>query len=250
MASSDLAILLGLGIVGIGGYFLFKDQIEDFLESGFDDGYRPTRREEPPIVYEDRFPDYVIEDRYPDVVVEDRYPDYIPYPYPVYQPLPPPAVITCPHDRYWDGERCRRIDCPSGTEWRDGKCRGKCSRGERYSESRHKCVSRCDSDEFWDGDKCRKNYQLHCESGKYWDGSRCRTIRSESDIDRANRRRRERREDIKDAFNPVSLTTRDKWHIDRNIEEAVKPKEKPSEEKRQEAIVEKAITSFLELEYL
>lgn len=73
MGDNTLLILLGLGIAGIGGYFLYKKIQADENEQSSDLFGPPTN--------------LYIEDRYPDIVIEDRWPDYV-YPLSYYQPWP------------------------------------------------------------------------------------------------------------------------------------------------------------------
>jgi hypothetical protein len=282
---STFSTILTLGIVGVGGYLAYtqlwpiiRRQLED-LELGSsrrDDYYEPR-----PIV-EDRYPDVVYEDRFPDYVIEDRYPDYIPYPVP--SPVfPYPQTPYCPPGRYWDGNGCKRIkiDCPPGFDEHDGRCRPDCPSGYHWDDGR--CKPWCKNDEYWDGRRCKDipDRPRNCDRNEYWDGSRCRDIptrppRPRPDWDRDGRDRDDNDDRSGDWWNkdrpkpptvPAKKTrklnntnNREKWHADRDKEDAIKTiisekgpveviKEIGDATKRRREIEEKATQSFLEVWY-
>lgn len=233
---SGTSTLITLGLIGVGGYLfikevwpMLKDSLED-LDLGFSGrppvDPPPSYFDEIPVrgyqpIIEDRFPDYVVEDRYPDYVIEDRYPDY--YPYPVYTPpvyYPPPSYPPyCPPGRYWNGDRCKKIeiDCPPGFREDDGICKPR--------------DRNCDRDEHWNGHRCEK-----CGRDEFWNGSRCQNIPHvpvprPRDWPKSNKRK----------FN--KLGTEEK------IKELVSEAENKPETKRLEEITEKAKQSFLEVYY-
>ena len=211
---SNTSTLITLGILGIGGYFfvtkvwpMLEDQLADLDlgGGGGGGGGRGRQSRDPEVerilqpIIEDRVPDVVYEDRYPDVVVEDRYPDYypvaqpypvsVPTPYPVY--LPPTQWPLCPAGRYWNGDRCKKvdIDCPPGYREDDGVCeRRDCNRNEFWNGHRCENIPRyrdCDRDEFWNGNRCERiNFprprpgpfprpRPDCDRDGSWNGNRC-----------------------------------------------------------------------------
>jgi hypothetical protein len=177
-------ILIGLGVVGIGGYLFvtqlwptLKQQLDSALGPGEEESYNeereiPQRIAEaaplqslpypygrPQLVVEDRYPDYIVEDRYPDVIINQP-PPIIRTPPPVLAgPILPPRL--CDFDEYWDGRRCRRItDCPLGTKFDKelGICEPKCPEGFYFKASEGRCVlldRPCDRGEYFDGTRCR-----------------------------------------------------------------------------------------------
>lgn len=227
MGSNDFQTILALGAVGIGGY-LFLTEIFPMIKRNLNEALGelegPQEEEQVPIT--------LVEDRYPDVVVEDRYPDIVYNPPPIINVRGPPVpVIPCPLGKYWDGFRCKKVDCPPGTKLDQdiGVCEPECPRGYYFKASAGRCVL----------------LDKPCDRGEYWDGRRCRDIPRNP----AERRRIERR------FGSGNFT-RDRWHRDRDAEEKVKaaitgklPTEVKPETKRLEEIVEKAITSFIDVEY-
>ena len=247
-----MSTLLTLGLVGVGGY-LFIKEVWPMLKDSFEDfdlglGGPPTNYYEPPRlpergfgpIIEDRFPDYVVEDRYPDYVIEDRYPDYYPYPvpqpYPVYPPVYNPPY--CGPGRYWNGDRCKKIDidCPPGYKEDDGRCKPR--------------DRNCDRDEFWNGHRCEKLPKIprpNCDRDEFWNGHRCERLPRlpDRDRDRPGGGRPGR------TFN----TPGDKWNKERDREEKIKEivtgkaAEPGPETKRALDIVEKATQSFLEVYY-
>ena len=257
---SGTSTLITLGILGIGGYFFVKEiwpmlreQLGDF-GLGLGSGGPPPMDYYPdypqrgigPII-EDRFPDYnyVVEDRYPDYVIEDRYPDYYPYPvpqpYPYYPPVYPsyPYPPNCGPGRYWNGDKCKKIDidCPPGFREDDGICKPR----DRD----------CDSDEHWNGHRCEK-----CGRGEFWNGSRCVDIpriptdrpvpplprpRPRLPADRPDRDWPKPNKKLEREFNKKDVGDRIKA-----IVEAVEDK---PETRRLEEITEKAKQSFLEVYY-
>ena len=249
-----MSTLLTLGLVGVGGY-LFVTKVWPMIEDmdfnflGGSSGsygsppeyYRPNvpQRGIGPII-EDRFPDYIVEDRYPDYYIEDRYPDYYPYPYPVPQPYPYPYIPPsypqyCGPGRYWNGDRCKKIDidCPSGYREDDGICKPR-------DRDRN-----CDRDEFWNGHRCEKLPRIPLP----------RPDRDRPDRDRD---RIQLPPPITKLPKPDKKTerrfnnTRDKWHDDRDKEAILtgKPVDAAgSETKRVQEVAEKATQSFLEVWY-
>lgn len=243
--ANTLELVLGLGLVGVGGY-LFVTKLWPMIEEGFE--APPSRAREmeeeeriPLQIIEDRYPDIVYEDRYPDYYVEDRYPDYYPYAYPVYYPSPTYYYPTlCPPGKYWNGERCKtihnNIDCPSGYREHDGQCRPK----------------HCDDDEYFDGRDCRKiiipsYHHRDDDNNRRGDKKRRLNVRKNKDWDRTDRERR----------GPPS-NSRDRWHKDRDVEESIKASinpekveaEKIKESERVTEIAEKAVQSFIEVDFL
>lgn len=264
MGSNDFATILGIGVVGIGGYLfvtqiwpMMRDQLEGIGGGG---GYEEERRI-PPMIIEDRIPDYVVEDRYPDYnIIEDRYPDYYPYPYPQYYPYPVYNTPYCPPGRYWNGDRCKKIeiDCPAGYREDNGVCKPR----------------RCDKDEVFDGWTCRKIPRIpkRREGDRPdWDWDRDRNNRPDWDRDRDGGREWDR--DGRDRDKPpprIPIPTtptkkrkkeerpperrfgssRDKWNADREVEEKLKGDTKPSatpETDRVKEITEKAVQNFIEI---
>lgn len=263
MGSSDFGTILGLGIIGVGGY-VFITQIWPMLKGQLQDAYAPPAREEPeeerqiPLtIVEDRYPDVVLEDRTPDYIIEDRYPDYVPY-YPIV--FPP----NCPTGRYWDGIRCKKIDCPHGYKWDDGRCRIDCPPGFRYSNGI--CKPRnCDDDEFFDGRRCRKLPESEPpdrdrdwwrkwfgREGRDWKKKKFKQVRCPSGYYNDNGECKKRSPDTEKRWggNP-----RDRWHEDRDVEEKVKEaigaatKPTTPETDRVKEITEKAVQSFIEVDY-
>jgi hypothetical protein len=178
-------ILIGLGVVGIGGY-LFVTQLWPTLKQQLDSALGPgeeesssEEREIPqriaeaaplqslPLPYPYSRPQLVVEDRYPDYIVEDRYPDVVINPPPIIR-TPPPVLggpilppRLCDFDEYWDGSRCRRItDCPAGFKFDKelGICEPRCPEGFYFKASEGRCVlldRPCDRGEYFDGRRCR-----------------------------------------------------------------------------------------------
>ena len=213
MGTNDFATILGIGVVGVGGYLfvtqlwpMMKRELEGLGDTG-DDFQEEDERRIPPMIVEDRVPDIVYEDRYPDYVVEDRYPDYPPYYVP---PVIPPPIIS---------------DCPPGTKYdRDlGICEPRCPKGMYFKASKGRCVfsnEPCDSDEYYD-----------------WVAGKCR--------DR-NRRDRDRRDRDRKPPEHRFGNNRDKWHQEREKEEKRKKPSKPEKDRVKE-ITEKAVQSFIEI---
>lgn len=219
--ANTLELVLGLGLVGVGGY-LFVTKLWPMIEEGFEAPpaeYEEERRIPLQIITEDRYPDIIYEDRYPDYYYIDRY-----YPYPVYYPSPTPTYYyptLCPPGRYWNGERCKKIeiDCPPGYKEDDGRCKPK-------------------TIDWWDWpdfDK-KKKKRLNVRKNKDWD-----------------RMDRERRGTQQQPSN-----SRDRWHVDRDVEESIKQavapekveEEKTKESERVQEIAEKAVQSFIEVDFL
>ena len=251
--------LITLGVLGVGGYLVYKyvwPPIQRELEnlgSGSDLGpYRP----EPPManyfpppttIIEDRFPDVVYEDRYPDVVYEDRYPDYypVPYPTPIYPPIYNPPY--CPPGRYWNGDKCKKIDidCPPGYREDDGRCK-----------PRHDC----DRDEVWNGWTCVKirgdcppgmrfDKDLNicepdCPRGFYFKASEGRCKPTDS-----SRRPPDRdRDRLRLKLPEIDRPKEDKGIIEAIKDVVVPDKDKPTPETdRLKEITEKATQSFIEI---
>jgi hypothetical protein len=268
---STFSTILTLGIVGVGGYLAYtqlwpiiRRQLEDLdLGGGGSRGYYDDR----PII-EDRYPDILYEDRFPDYVIEDRYPDYVPYPVP--QPVfPYPVTPYCPPGRYWDGDECKRvkIDCPPGYERHDNKCRPDCPSGFHYDDGR--CKPWCKNNEFWDGRRCRDLPDRpripdwdRDRDNRDWD----RDHPGDNRGDWWNKDTRPSpipktpptKEKAKRKLNTTN--NREKWHNDRDKEDAIKSiinekgpveviKEIGDATKRRREIEEKATQSFLEVWY-
>ena len=195
----------------------------------------------------------MVEDRYPDYYIEDRYPDYYPYsyPYPVPQPYPYPYIPPsypqyCRPGRYWNGNRCKKIDidCPSGYREDDGICKPR--------------DRNCDRDEFWNGHRCEKLPEMNTKI------TQTKTIdfpdrdRPDRDRDWPDRDRIQLPPPITKLPKPDKKTerrfnnTRDKWHDDRDKEAILTGKPISTagpEAKRVQEVAEKATQSFLEVWY-
>lgn len=279
---SNFETILTLGFLGVGGYF-FITQIYPMMQRGiseaFDEGPSsappPEERIIPAAIIEDRYPDILVEDRYPDVVVEDRYPDYVPYPYPYPSPVYPPIINPpyCGVGRYWDGSKCKKINCGPGMKWDDGVCRPDCPDGWRWDDGRCKPRS-CDNDEYFDGRRCRelpdrprprfpripdRDWNDRDRNDRDWEdriiirpkpGSRdykkkdvkCPPgyINDKGECKRINR-------DTERVIKPD--TTRERWHQDRDREERMKNAVTPPspELDRVKEIQEKAMMSFIDI---
>ena|SRR5215207_6831860 len=225
MGSKDFATILGIGAVGIGGY-LFITQVMPVLKRQLSDAFEEPEEEE----------------RYiPTTIIEDRYPDYYPAPYPVPQPYPvlQPYPISCPPGRYWNGDRCKKIeiDCPPGYREDDGVCKPRnCDRDEIFDGRR--CIKiprpiRCDRDEHWNGHRCEK-----CGKDEFWNGNRCQ--------DKRDTTRKGKKQLNKKPPENRWGNTRDRWNADREIEEKMKGKTTPEIDRVKE-VSEKAVTNFIEM---
>ena len=277
MASGDFTTILTLGTVVVGGYF-FITQIYPMMKRGIQDAFSdmdydetpPPQRQVSPgptmptTIIEDRYPDYVVEDRYPDVILEDNYPDYYlpggPIVIPSYYP------IQCSAGKYWDGTKCRRVDCPPGMKWDDGRCRVDCPSGWRYDDGRCKPRS-CDNDEYFDGRRCRDKPKPRPVPDWDWD-DRDRGRKNSRDWKKNPRdvkkcpegyfmsggKCQKRSPDTERRFGSGNMT-RDRWHEDRDREDKIKTAtgintrtDTPEKDRLQE-LSEKAIQSFLEVDY-
>jgi hypothetical protein len=246
MGSSDFTTILTLGFVAVGGY-LFITQIYPMMKRGIEDAFEEEERIPPTIItppsIEDRYPDILVEDRYPDYVIENRYPDVVQYPY--YPIITPPY---CGPGRFWDGFKCKKVDCPPGMKWDDGRCRPDCPAGFRYDDGICK-PRQCDDDEYFDGRKCREipNYRQkkgsrdwkHRERNmKDWDREPRRFENNGNSRDRWHKDR-DKEDKVKDAIDSIT----------KPIKELIEPSDKP-EQNRVKEIQEKAMQSFLEVDYL
>jgi hypothetical protein len=267
-------IIIGLGVVGVGGYLFIKhlwpglqreiESLGESLSGGGDGGGRDYEEEEeyerrappspmmmrgyPPARGSRMFPPTIIEDRYPDIVYEDRFPDY-PAPV-VYRPpprvkRPSPLPIDldnpagCPPGWRWSvsGEKCKRIECDSDEYW-DGRGCVKLEDDIRDMES-------CPTGWRWSvsGGRCKK---IECDSDEYWDGLGCHKIDCPSGYtwkdgtcrrrDESSSERRRRRE----AAEAISE------RIERQKKE---PTMGTPELDRLEEIIEKASQNFTEVYY-
>jgi hypothetical protein len=148
--SSLTNTVLGLAALGIGGYIVVKYvlpklDLEDMFDMPSSSSSRRDRdrdRDDGPdtIIIEDndepeKVPVFVPSP--PQTIIEERLVPVSPPPVYVYpNPYPP----NCSRGRYWDGDSCRKIECPSGYRWDDGICKPRdCDRDEYFDTRTGRC---------------------------------------------------------------------------------------------------------------